>query len=276
MTTRKTISTVALAGMLMISIAAQREVAAQRPDASIRNFRAVDLSSDTLKVTVDYIYRGELPPGGVRLHATPQEAGGIFDPRTVLFDELPVRPGAFTTTLTIAKRAGARDFTSVAVRVCLSTSGSAIVCQDFPHAKRWTSAGPTPAPDPQTPESPDPAPEDPAPSTPRDPAPSTPPSRPVPQMCSISGVVQGRLVKNLGPDHPGGVSESIELRHIVATKPDGTTIRATIANRRFVFRNLPAGAVYKLSPGPIFRSNPGGIAVRCKAGVRHSANFRIL
>lgn len=272
MTRRKTITTWLLAVMLIgiTSIAVPHELAAQRPDAGIRNFRAVDLSSDTLKVTVDYMYRGELPPGGVSLHATPEEAGGIFDPRIVLFDELPVRPGVFTTTLTIAKRAGARDFTSVAVRVCLSTTESAIVCEEFPHQKRWTAAVPTPIPVPQAPAPPTP-PSPPAPT----PVP-TPQPQPVPQMCSISGFVEGRLVKVLGPDHPGGVSESIQLRHIVATRPDGTTIRAAIEHRRFVFRSLPAGVIYKLSPGPMFGSNPASITVRCRTGQRHTADFRIL
>ena len=60
MTIRKTISTLAQVVML-IGITS---IAAQRPNARIGNFRAVDMSSDTLKVTVDYTYRGELPPGG--------------------------------------------------------------------------------------------------------------------------------------------------------------------------------------------------------------------
>jgi hypothetical protein len=272
MSARTSTSSVLLAAMLIgiISFGAQHEVAAQRPSADLRIIRAVDVSSDILRVTVEYMFRGELPPGGVLLHATPQEAGNIFDPRTILFDELPVRPGVFTATLTIAKRAGARDFTSVALRVCLSTSGSAIVCEDFPHQKRWTSPAPTPTPVPQPP-APPPPPSPPAPT----PVPM-PPSQPVQQTCSISGIVQGRLVKVLGPDHPGGVSESIQLQHIVATSPDGTKIRAAIKHRHFVFTSLPAGVVYKLSTGPMFRSNPVGITVRCKTGVRHNADFRIL
>ena len=272
MSARKTTSSAVLAAMLIgiASLGVQREVAAQRPPADLRFIRAVDVSSDILQVTVEYMYRGALPPDGVRLHATPQEAGGIFDPRIILFDELPVRPGVFTATLTIAKRAGARDFTSVAVRVCLSTSASVIVCQDFPHQKRWTAAAPTPTPVPPPPAPPTP-PSPPAPT----PVPMPPP-QPVPQVCSISGFVEGRLVKDLGPDHPGGDSESIQLQHIVATSPDGTKIRAAIKHRRFVFTSLPAAVVYKLSTGPMFRSNPASITVRCQTGERHNANFRIL
>jgi hypothetical protein len=261
MSARTTTSSALLAAMLIgfTGLGSQREVAAQRPQADLRIIRAVDVSSDTLQVTVEYMYRGELSPGGVRLWATAEEEGGVFDPKIVKWDEVPVRPGVFTHTLTITKLPDAPDFVSVAVSVCLSTMDSAIVCRNLPHRKQWTTAAP--------------------PSQPLPPAPTpvpTPPPQPVPQMCSISGFVQGRLVQVLGPDHPGGVSESIELRHIVATRPDGTKIRARIEHRRFVFTSLPAGVVYRLSPGAIFRSNPASITVRCMTGVRHNADFRIL
>jgi hypothetical protein len=239
------------------SIAAERELAAQRPTADVRIISATDVSSDTLQVTVEYMYRGELLPGGVWLHATPEEEGGVFDPRTVRFDELPVRPGVFTHTLTITKRPDERDFTSVAVRVCLSTTDSALVCRDFPHRKQWAAAAPaTPPPDPTPPD------------------PPTPPAPPTPQTCSISGHVDGPLEMELGPDHPGGVSESIRLRHIVAARPDGTTIRAEVQHRRFVFRSLPAGVNYRVAPGG-FPSNPRSKKVICRPGIRHIVNFRI-
>ena len=92
-----------LAAMLIgiASLGAQREVAAQRPQADVRIIRAVDASSDTLQVTVEYMYRDELPAGGVKLLATPEEEGGIFDPKIVQWDEVPVRRGVFTHTLTI-------------------------------------------------------------------------------------------------------------------------------------------------------------------------------
>ena len=75
----------------------------------ITNFRPAEISGAELRVTVDYTFTG---PAGedVTIHATPEEAGGIFDPRTVEFDERAVEVGTHTATMTIVKRAGARDF----------------------------------------------------------------------------------------------------------------------------------------------------------------------
>ena len=258
---KRTMFSLGLAVMLIgvASNAAEREPSAQRPPADVRLIRAISLSSNTLQVTVEYMYRGELPPDGAWLHATPEEEGGIFDPSTVHFDELRVRPGVFTATLTITKRPDSRDFTSVGVRVCLSSADGVIVCRDFPYRKRWTAAAPaTPRPIPAPPS----------------PPPAKPLPPPVPQTCTISGYVDGPLERDIGPDHPGGVSESLLLRHIVAARPDGTTIRAEVQHRRYVFKSLPAGVAYRLAPSG-FPSNPRNKSVRCLPGMRRVVNFRI-
>ncbi len=260
--TKRTRFSLGLAVMLIGigSTSAERALSAQRPPADVRLIRAMDLSSNTLQVTVEYMYRGELPPDGAWLHATPEEEGGVFDPRTVHFDELRVRPGVFTATLTITKRPDSRDFTSVGVRVCLSTADAVIVCRDFPYRKQWAAAAPaTPLPIP----------------TPPSPPPDKPLPPPVPQTCSITGYVSGPLGRDLGPDHPGGFSESLLLRHIVAARADGTTIRAEVQHRRYVFKNLPAGVAYRLAPPSGFPSHPRNKEVRCLPGGRRVVNFRI-
>jgi hypothetical protein len=70
------------------------------------------------------------------------------------------------------------------------------------------------------------------------------------------------------------VSESIRLRHIVATKADGTTIRAEVQHRRYLFKSLPAGVVYRLAPGG-FPSKPRKRDVSCQPGGRHVVDFSI-
>lgn len=105
-------------------------------------------------------------------------------------------------------------------------------------------------------------------------APTTPIPEPTSEACSISGFVDGPLERVLGPDHPGGVSESIRLTHIVAHKADGTRIRAEVQHRRYVFMDLPAGVAYTLAP-PLFESVPRSKAVECRPRTRHVVNFRI-
>jgi hypothetical protein len=263
MTAPKSILSLALAVMIF-SVATHGALDAQTVAADVRNFRAVDVSSDTLTVSVEYMFRGELPPGGVMLVATPEEAGGVFDPRTVRVDERPVRPGIFTSTLTITKREGARDFTSVAVRVCLSTSDRALVCRDFPHVKQWTAAV-------QSPTSPVPAPPT-RPSTPPAPLPSP---APVPETCSIEGTVTGHLEGTSSPDHPGGVSSRFRLRHIAAAPAHGRPVRVGLSGRRFTFRGLRAGVVYRVFPSG-FSSTPRHVMVTCRTHQTHVVSFRLL
>ena len=93
----------------------------QPAQTDIGNFRVVNVSSAQLRVTVDYVFLGTETTGPVSIHATPEEAGGVFDPRVVEFEEVPVQTGRQTVSLLITKRNDARDFTSVAIRVCMST-----------------------------------------------------------------------------------------------------------------------------------------------------------
>jgi len=87
---------------------AERELQAVR--ASV-----VRLGQDLSQATVHF------KTGEITIHATPEERGGVFDPRLVDYDEIPVQQGTHTVTLTITRREGAADFLSVTVRVCIST-----------------------------------------------------------------------------------------------------------------------------------------------------------
>jgi hypothetical protein len=230
----------------------------QTSDISITNFSAVDVSSGELRVTVDYTY-SRVGQDEVSIHATPEERGGVFDPRTVEFDELPVRPGTHSVTLTIVKRPSARDFASVAVRVCISTPDRALHCQNFPHEKRWT-AGTPPTPDPPSGELPKPPQE-----------PLKPSAEPT---CSISGQLSGPLEGLHHPDHPGSPT-TVRLRFMGVVAADGTRRRAEVKNRRYTFQNLTPGTVYRVSPLG-FVSKPRFRNVSCKANTSHHINFQII
>lgn len=258
--------------LLGTGMAAHQIAVGQTSQNSIRNFRAIDLSSAVLQVTVDYTYTGGVAQGEVSIHATPEEAGGVFDPRTVDFDELPVQSGTHTVSLTITRREGARDFTSVAVRVCLSTPGRALLCQDFPHQKTWTAVAPPPPPEPAPPApvAPEPAPV--APEAPR------PPGQ---QTCSISGRVDGPRQGVVSPDVSGESPARVTLTHMILTVPgSGKTLRAIISGSRssgrYTFREVPAGFAYRLFPGG-FRSEPRFLTIECKVNHRNvRKDFKIL
>lgn len=268
------ISSIAL---LCTGMAAQQIAVGQTPQTSIRNFRAVDLSSAVLQVTVDYTYTGGAPQGEVSIHATPEEAGGVFDPRTVDFDELPVQSGTHTVSLTITRREGARDFTSVAVRVCMSTPGRALLCQDFPHQKTWKAVAPPPPPEPPPPQPVPPAPVAPEPA-PAAPEPPPPPGR---QTCTISGRVKGSRQGIVSPDISGESPARVTLTHMILSVPgSGKALRARIfgspLSGSYNFREVPAGFVYRLVPGE-FRSEPPFLTIECKANHRNvRKDFTIL
>lgn len=207
----------------------------QAPKISIQNFRVVDVSSGELRVTVDYTYPGAVR-GRVLIHASPEEKGGIYDPLTAEFDELLVQTGTHTVTLAITKRSTGPVFTSVAVRVCISASGGALLCRDFPHEKTWTnSAG---------------------------------------QTCSISGRLSGPLEGLSYPDHAGPPTR-VSLRQMSLESPDGKRRSVSITNRSYTFSNLDAGVVYSVFPSG-FQSEPGRKPVPCRANSRHRADFRII
>jgi hypothetical protein len=245
-------------GFRSVALCSDAEAAMGTPPNSIRNFRPVDVSSAELRVSVDYTWSSAGNEGPVFIHATPEEKDGVFDPSTVDFEKLVLRPGTHTVTLKIAKKARARVFTSLAVRVCMSTSNKALLCRDFPHEKRWTDAT---APLVELPK-PLPAPADP---------------QPVQGRCSISGRLSGPLEGEVSPDHPGGSATRVRLREIFL-RPVGaeTPLRARIENRRYIFRNLKAGVVYEvLLVG--FQSKPlWPRAVTCRASQNNRVDFQII
>lgn len=180
----------------------------QAPAISIQNFRAVNVSSGELRVTVDYTYPRAVV-GKVLIHAIPTEADGSFNPRTVDFDEVSVQSGTHTVTLGITKRSTGPVFKSVEVRVCISNSTGALLCRDFPLEKNWTNAAG--------------------------------------QMCSIFGRVIGPLDGLSYPDHAGPPTR-VFLRDIILETPDGKQRSALINNRSYTFSNLEAGVVYTVFP----------------------------
>jgi hypothetical protein len=215
----------------------------------ITNFRPAEVSSAELRVTVDYTFTG-LTGEDVTIHATPEEAGGIFDPRTVEFDEHAVEVGTHTATMTIVKRAGARDFTHVAIRVCMSTVDRALLCETFPHTKAWTAAPPPPAPT---------APE---------------PGPVVVETCSIAGEVSGRLEWQVRDDR--GQPVTFALTEMVLMADGAPTRKASLKNRRYTFARLPAGVTYRVVPST-FRAEPPQRSVRCRGNVRYRGrDFRII
>jgi len=231
------------------------DAAARQGANSIRNFRAASPSTAELRVTVDYTYAGA-NSGEITIHATPEERGGVFDPRLVDYDEIPVQQGTHTVTLTITRREGAADFLSVTVRVCISTIDRAILCQDFPHEKRWAAAAP-PAPPPV--------------------APPTPPPPSAPGTCSIGGEVTGPLQGVISPDSPASQPIKVTLRSMVLRAKDGgQPRRVSLTNRRYVFENVRAEATYEIFPDEGFRSNPPRRTVTCQANIRYRGrDFRI-
>ncbi len=238
--------------LLLTPAVGHPDAAALQDANSIRNFRATSPSTAELRVTVDYTFTGE-NSGEVTIHAAPEERGGVFNPRLVEFDEIPVQQGTHTVTLTIKRREGAADFLSVTVRVCISTTDQAILCQDFPHEKRWTAAAP------------------PAPPTP------PPPSPPAPGTCSIRGEVTGPLQGVISPDSPASQPIKVTLRRMVLRAKDGgQPRRVPLTNRRYVFENVRAETTYEIFPDEGFRSDPPRRTVTCKGNIRHSGlDFRI-
>ena len=249
---------VPLIPLLIGEITPLRTPVGQTPANSIRNFRAANISSAELRVTVDYTFTGGAAVEEVSIFANPEEAGGASDPRTVEVDELPVQTGSHTVTLTITKREGARDFTSVSVQVCLSTADRALLCQSFPYQKTWTAAVP-----------PKPKPGEVAP---------VPPPPPAQETCTISGRISGPLTGWVSPDTPGGQGHRATLKNIGMTTGDGSkpVLTPLLSSRQYIFTRVPAGVVYRISPVG-FRSNPGHRTVSCRANIRviHQ-DFRIL
>jgi hypothetical protein len=120
---------------------------AQSAENNIRNFKLTDISSTEIEITLDYHYAGGFGTQDVFIHATPEEAGGVFHPQNVEFDEAPVQLGDNTAKLRVKKRFDSQDFTSVQIRVCMSTLTDAILCKNFPHTKRWSTTDASIPPD---------------------------------------------------------------------------------------------------------------------------------
>ena len=82
----------------------------------------------------------------------------------------------------------------------------------------------------------------------------------------------GKLEVISPADHPGGASSRVRLRYMLAHGPNGT-LRAEVHNGRYLFKSLPAGVTYRISPvGFWAKQRPN---VQCQAGVRHVANLQI-
>ena len=126
-----------------LSTVMARDIQGQPAQTDIGNFRVVNVSSAQVRVTVDYVFLGTEATGPVSIHATPEETGGVLI-LALSNSKIIVQTGRQTISLLITKRNDARDFTSVAIRVCMSTVDRAVLCRDFPHEKRWTAPVPPP------------------------------------------------------------------------------------------------------------------------------------
>jgi hypothetical protein len=237
-------------GLVALAFLVPGAARAQHPANSIGNFRAVNVSSAELRVIVDYTLAGAPDDAEVAIHATPVESGGVFDPRTVDVEELPLRRGTGSATLSISKRAEGREFTSVGVRVCMSTAERALFCKDFAHVKTWTNTGPVAG--------------GPTPAVPR-------------ATCSISGEVSGQLRWSVpGGDH-GGATMIFTMREVLLMAPGANAPRrATLQGGRYTFPHLPAGVVYRIVPSN-FLAEPAERRVSCRPDTRHRGrDFRIV
>ena len=105
------------------------------------NFEALELSSSELRVTVAYTYDGQAGSNNVFIHATPEEAGRIWDPRITFVEEAPLQIGDHIVTLKIEKRPNSRDFSTVGINVCMSVFSKAFHCEVFSHDKAWSAVG---------------------------------------------------------------------------------------------------------------------------------------
>lgn len=139
---------IAVTMLIFSHIVDASRVLAQPAANSLRNFSAVEVSDAALQITVDCTYTGEVGTSEVSTHATPEESGGVFDPRTVNFDAVPLRVGDNTIIVEITKRPESRDFTSKLIRVCMSSVVRAFFCEDFPYTKTWTTTSTPTSPQP--------------------------------------------------------------------------------------------------------------------------------
>jgi len=241
-------STAAVTILLLSAFGTHGTGFAQTLENRIGSFRAVDVSSEKLSVSVDYTYVGDSGQTDVSINATPEESGGVFDPRLVDFEELPLEPGTHSATMTITKRTEAVNFTTVSIRVCMSARQRAILCEDFAHVKTWTTAvaptSPEPAPPPKT------------------------------GTCSISGEVSGRLIWRITDDR--GEPVTFTLRDVLIMAPGWShPQRARLHNRRYTFNNLSADVSYRIFPSN-FRADPRERRVACVTNIRHRGrDFRI-
>jgi hypothetical protein len=109
--------------------------AAEAADTRIEDFRATDISGRKLEIVVDYFYTGESGSSEVYIHASPVEADGSIDPGDFETEEKVLRSGGPHTEAFLIE--GSREFTSVAINVCMSTLDDAILCVEFPYQKTW-------------------------------------------------------------------------------------------------------------------------------------------
>lgn len=134
------------ATVALVATVHTRPALTQEPRHRIANFRAANVSTAELRVTVDYTFAGAEGDTEVTIQAHPEDSAGAFDPRLVETEEVPVRPGTQTAAMSITKRTGEPEFTSVAVSVCIATSETALLCETFPHTKTWSDVA-TPRPE---------------------------------------------------------------------------------------------------------------------------------
>lgn len=222
--------------LVFLPAVADRRVLAQPPTNSIGNFRAIDVSSVELRVTVDYTYSGELGTTAALIHATPEEAGGVFDPRSVDSENLPLRVGAHTAVFVIRKRSAHGSFTSINVRVCMSKSGRGFLCKAFPHKKTWAAAPPSPT-------------------------------------CLVSGRLSGRLVWVVRD--PKGQPLRFRLTNVLLRTNGLQPIRVRVTSGGYISRDVPAGRTYQVIPAN-FRAEPRERTIVCGPNTRHTGlDFKI-
>lgn len=79
--------------------------------------------------------------------------------------------------------------------------------------------------------------------------------------CTISGEIFGRLEVVSGGD-TGGERHTYKLEKVFLTTPDGKKIMvATLHNRQYLFKNVPAGKTYRIYPELPFKSAPDYIEI---------------
>ncbi len=108
----------------------------------IRNFRAVDVSGQELRITVDYAYAGDYGASEIFMHAVALERDEWTSrvPGTG-FPYASIGVGGGTVTIDISRQPDTPPATSTVVKVCMVSikKRAAFMCQTFAYTKTWES-----------------------------------------------------------------------------------------------------------------------------------------